>query len=93
MDATQVAQEAVRRAFKNKDILDDAMHGTEFSSLDADHWRELVAEVLVEAGNPEVLDSEKLILSECRRLYRVQRQKIKNRVKQLKAEIGREVAA
>jgi len=89
MNATQIAQEAVRRAFKDKDIFDDAFHGTEFSSLDRDQWEEIITEVLVEQGDPDVDQNE--ILSECRRLYKEQRRNIRDRMKALKDEIEKEV--
>ena len=91
MDTNQIAKQAVSKSFENKDILEDAFHGNEFSTLDIDMWRELIDEVLFEQKQPRIPDSEQLILSECQRLYKATRLQIKTRVKQLENKIKSEL--
>ena len=89
--SVEIAHQAVKKAFEDPNIFEDALHGQDFSSLDTAHWWELIAEVWMEAGQPEIGKSEGEILSECRRLYKAKRKEIKARVQELKSQIKDEM--
>ena len=94
MDTNQIARQAVRKSFENKDILQDAFHSDEFSTLDAEDWQDLIDEVLLEGGlmEEEAEEQEKEILTECQRLYKATRLQIKARIKRLENKIKDELS-
>lgn len=93
----QIARQAVKRVFKDRDILEDAIHGDEFPQIPSDEWQEIILDLwtpeLADEGGltKEAEGRERQIIQEAKRIYEAKRRDIKARVEGLKGEIKQEL--
>mgnify|MGYP000577200475 CR=1 FL=1 len=96
----QIAWMAVREAFANKHIFEDAFYdGDEFTQLSNDEWRDIIDEL----WSPELADEgglterakeqERQIIETAKNAYLDKRREIKARVAELKNQIKDELEA